>query len=82
MAYMVGGQELLANQIAGDLGHERAWNLGEKKEDEEEVPFYLLLALTMYHGGQTSTVQNVIMYNCILQKNKKNRGNSRPKPVS
>jgi len=82
MAYMVGGQELLVSQIAGDLGHERAWNLGEKKKDGEEVPFYLLLALTMYHGGQTSTVQNVIMYNCILQKNKKNRGNSRPKPVS
>ena len=32
---MVGRQELLASQIAGDLGHERAWNLEEKKEDDE-----------------------------------------------
>ena len=29
---MAGGQELLVSQIAGDLGHEMIWNLGEKKE--------------------------------------------------
>ena len=40
------------SQIADDLGHERAWNLLEKKEDGEGVPFYLLLALGMYHGGR------------------------------
>ena len=32
---MAGKQKLLASQIAGDLGHERAWNLGKKKEDDE-----------------------------------------------
>ena len=25
---------------------------GEKKEDNERLPFYLLLALGMYHGGR------------------------------
>jgi len=65
---MAGGQELLASQIAGDSEHDRARNLGKNKENGEGIPFYLLLALTMYHGGQPSTVQNVIMYNCILQK--------------
>ena len=45
-------QELLACQIAGDLGHKRFWNLGEKKEDDERVPFYLLLAPVRHRGGQ------------------------------
>ena len=48
---MAGGQELLASQIAGDLGHKRVWNLGEKKEDDERVPFYLLLAQVMHRGA-------------------------------
>jgi len=48
---MAGGQELLATQIAGDLGHERAWNFRKKKEDNEGVPFYLLFAPVMYHGA-------------------------------
>ena len=48
---MAGGQKLLASQVAGDLGHKRAWNLGEKKEDDKRVPFYLLLAPVMHRGG-------------------------------
>jgi len=36
---MAGRQELLAGQIDGDLRHKRSWNLGEKKEDDERVPF-------------------------------------------
>ena len=47
---MDGGQELLASQIAGDLGHERAWNLEKKKDDNEGVPFYLLIAPVMHRG--------------------------------
>ena len=31
-----------ASQSAGDSGHERAWNFGEKKEDDEGILFYLL----------------------------------------
>ena len=31
--------EATVSQIANDLGHERAWNLREKKEDDEGVPF-------------------------------------------
>ena len=49
---MAGRQELLAGLIASDLGHERSWNLGEKKEDGERVPFYLLLAPVMHRGGR------------------------------
>ncbi|KAG2561921.1 hypothetical protein PVAP13_8KG216605 [Panicum virgatum] len=49
---MAGEQKLTVNQIADDSGHERVWNLEEKKEDDEEVPFYLLLASGMYHGGR------------------------------
>jgi len=49
---MASGQELLAIQIAGDLGHERAWNLRKKKEDDERIPFYLLLAPVMHRGGR------------------------------
>jgi len=48
---MAGGEELLVSQIAGNLGHERAWNLGEKK-DGDGVPFYLLLAPVMHRGLQ------------------------------
>ena len=48
---MAGGEELLVSQIAGNLGHERAWNLGEKK-DGDGVPFYLLLAPVMHRGGR------------------------------
>ena len=33
---MAGRQELLANQIAGDLGHERAWNFGGKERGRRE----------------------------------------------
>ena len=49
---MAGRQELLAGLIASDLGHERSWNLGEKKEDGERVPFYLLRAPVMHRGGR------------------------------
>ena len=31
------------SQITDDLGYDRIWNLGEKKEDDEGVLFYLLL---------------------------------------
>ena len=48
---MADGQKLLASQIAGDLGYKRAWNLREKKEDDEGVPFYLLLAPVMHHDS-------------------------------
>ena len=45
--------ELLASQIASDLGHEKAWKLREKKENDEGVPFYLLLVpVIMYHGNR------------------------------
>ena len=40
---MAGGQKLTISQIADNLEHERAWNLEEKKEDDEGVLFYLLL---------------------------------------
>ena len=53
---MASGQELLAIQIAGDLGHERAWNLRKKKEDDERIPFYLLLAPVMHRGGGLACV--------------------------
>jgi len=49
---MAGGQKLTVNQITDDLGHERAWNLGEKKENGEGVPFYLLFVSGMHHGGR------------------------------
>jgi len=49
------------SQIADDLGHERAWNLGEKKEDGEGVPFYLLLAPEMHHG-----VQNLVRKKALV----------------
>jgi len=49
---MAGSQELLAGQIVGDLRHESSWNLGKKKEDDERIPFYLLLAPVMHCGGQ------------------------------
>ena len=45
---MAGRQKLTVNQIADDLGYERAWNLWEKKDSDEWVPFYLLL---MHRGG-------------------------------
>ena len=32
---MASGQKLIVNQIANDIGYERAWNLGKKKEDDE-----------------------------------------------
>ena len=48
---MDGRRELLASLIAGNLGYERAWNLGEKK-DGDGVPFYLLLASVMHRGGR------------------------------
>ena len=48
---MAGEQKLTVYQIADDSGHERIWNLEEKKEDDENVSFYLLLASGMYHGG-------------------------------
>ena len=41
---MTGRQKFLASQIAGDSEHERSWNLGEKKENDESIPFYFLLA--------------------------------------
>jgi len=45
--------ELLASQIASDLGHEKAWKLREKKENDEGIPFYLLLVpVIMYHGNR------------------------------
>jgi len=40
------------SQIANNLWYERAWNLGKKKEGDEGISFYLLLALGMYHGGR------------------------------
>ena len=49
---MTDRQELLASQIAGDLGHRRAQNLGEKKEDDNGVLFYILLAPAMHCGGR------------------------------
>ena len=49
---MAGGQKLTVNQITDDLGHERAWNLGKKKENGEGVPFYLLFVSEMHHGGR------------------------------
>ena len=49
------------SQIADDLGHERAWNLLEKKEDGEGVPFYLLLAPEMHHG-----VQNLVRKKALV----------------
>jgi hypothetical protein len=44
-------QKLVAGQIVGNLGHERAWNLKEKKEDDEGIPFYTLLTAGMGYGG-------------------------------
>jgi len=49
---IAGGQKLAMSQITDDLGHERVWNLGEKKEDDEGVPFYLLFAPRMHHGSR------------------------------
>ena len=49
---MAGEQKLIVNKIADDSGNERVWNLEEKKEDDENVSFYLLLASGMYHGGR------------------------------
>jgi hypothetical protein len=43
---------LLLDQIACILGHERAWDLGGKKEDDEGVPFYTLLTAGMHRGDQ------------------------------
>ena len=40
------------SQITDDLGYDRIWNLGEKKEDDEGVLFYLLLAPRMHHGSR------------------------------
>ena len=40
---MAGGQKVIVSQIDDELGHERVWNLGEKKENDEGVPFHLLL---------------------------------------
>jgi len=47
---MVGRQEFLASQIAGDLGRERSWNLEKKKEEDKRILFYLLLAPVMHRG--------------------------------
>jgi len=44
-------RSFLASQIAGDLGYERARNLGKKKENDERVPFYLLLVPVTHCGG-------------------------------
>ena len=41
---MTDKQKLDGSQIAGDSGHKRAWELGEKKEGDEEILFYLLFA--------------------------------------
>ena len=41
---MTDKQKLAGSQIAGDSGHKRAWELGEKKEGDEEILFYLLFA--------------------------------------
>ena len=53
------------SQIANDLGHERAWNLREKKEDDEGVPFYLLLAPDMYHGGRNLAGKKAMVVCCM-----------------
>jgi len=45
-------QKLAVSQITDDLGHERVRNLGKKKEDDEGVPFYPLLAPRMHHGSR------------------------------
>ena len=47
---MAGGQKLAASQINDDLGHERTWNLGEKKEDDEGILFYNLLRCIVVPG--------------------------------
>ena len=52
---MAGGQELAMDQIVSNLGHKRAWDLGEKKENDEGVPFYLLLASGMHCGGRNDS---------------------------
>ena len=36
---MAGRPKLAPSQIADNSAHERAWNLGENKEDGEGVPF-------------------------------------------
>ena len=52
MTDMVGRQEFLASQIAGDLERERSWNLEKKKEEDKRILFYLLLAPVMHRGGR------------------------------
>jgi hypothetical protein len=47
---MAGGQKLVAGQIVSDLGYKRAWDFGEKREDDERVSFYLLSAMEDHRG--------------------------------
>jgi len=47
---VAGGQKLAASQINDDLGHDRTWNLGEKKEDDERILFYNLLRCIVVPG--------------------------------
>jgi hypothetical protein len=39
-------------RIPGDFGHERAWDLGEKKEYNEGIRFYRSPMAEMHHGGR------------------------------
>ena len=58
---MAGRQKLSVSQIDDDFGHEGAWNLERKKEDDEMVPFYLLLASGIHHDGRNLTGEKTPM---------------------
>ena len=61
---MAGGQKFLASQIAGDSEHERSWNLGEKKENDESIPFYFLLASGWICSGRNLAGNNAAAVVC------------------
>jgi hypothetical protein len=46
------GQELLSGKNAGDLGRERKRGVGELRDDDEKVPFYLLPMAEKHRGGR------------------------------
>ena len=64
---MAGRQDLLASQIAGDLGHERISNLGEKKEDDEGILFYILFASGMYRSRRNLARKNAAAMVCSCE---------------
>jgi hypothetical protein len=49
-------------RIPGDLGHDRIWEAGEKKEDDEAIRFYRLPMVEMHCGGRNLIAKEAAVF--------------------